>query len=205
MACVLDDIGADCIKVGMLHRTQVIETVCRVLAEKAADIPVVVDPVMMAKGGEPLLSADAIASLRTALLPRASVLTPNLPEAWALVGEKDIAPEDLAARLLDLGPQAVLVKGGHGCGPVVVDVFLERGGKAEVMESPRLETVHTHGTGCTLASAVATGLAQGLAAGRAVRRARAYVFEAIRSAPGFGHGFGPLNHGHTVAPFDGDG
>ena len=202
MRLVLDDLGADCIKIGMLHRPDVIAAVASVLWGEAAGIPVVLDPVMMAKGGAPLLAADAVAALRADLLPLASILTPNLPEAEALArGAGD--PADLATRLLALGPRAVLVKGGHGEGPVVRDILVERGEPAVVMEAPRLATRHTHGTGCTLASAIACGLAQGLSITAAVARARAYVFAAIRSAPGYGQGHGPLNHAHTVTPFPG--
>ncbi|MBK8210623.1 MAG: bifunctional hydroxymethylpyrimidine kinase/phosphomethylpyrimidine kinase [Rhodospirillales bacterium] len=203
---VLDDIGADCIKLGMLHRPEIIETVAATLAEAAPDVPVVVDPVMVAKGGQSLLANAAVASLRRLLLPVAAVLTPNLPEAAALLDEIDATeqpPEELAARLLALGPAAVLLKGGHGEGPVLVDVLAERDQPAERYESRRIASRHTHGTGCTLASALACGLAQGLPLRTAVIRARAYVRAAIEAAPGFGGGHGPLAHGHTVRPFPG--
>ena len=207
MRVVLDDIGADCIKLGMLHRPEVINAVLQVLAEAAPDVPLVVDPVMVAKGGHTLLAMAALESLCRRLVPRATVLTPNLPEAAALVGESDatLPPEELAERLLALGPRAVLVKGGHGAGPVLVDVLAERGRPPERFASARLETPHTHGTGCTLASAIACGLAQGLMLHSAVVRARAYVRAAIEAAPGLGHGHGPLGHGHTVLPFQPDG
>ncbi len=103
--------------------------------------------------------------------------------------------------MLALGPQAVLLKGGHGDGPVLSDILAERGGAVEVFEGRRIDTPHTHGTGCTLASALAAGLSQGLDLRAAVARGRAYVLEAIRTAPGFGHGHGPLNHAHTVRAF----
>ena len=207
MRVVLDDIGADCIKLGMLHRVEVIDAVLQVLAEAAPDVPLVVDPVMVAKGGHTLLAMAALESLCRRLVPRATVLTPNLPEAAALVGESDatLPPEELAERLLALGPRAVLVKGGHGAGPVLVDVLAERGRPPERFASARLETPHTHGTGCTLASAIACGLAQGLTLRSAVLRARAYVRAAIEAAPGFGRGHGPLGHCHTVRPFQPDG
>jgi hydroxymethylpyrimidine/phosphomethylpyrimidine kinase len=202
MRLVLVDIGADCIKIGMLHRVPVIDAVCDVLKAEAAGIPVVVDPVMIAKGGHPLLEDDAVAVLRTRLVPLASVLTPNRPEAEALAGGGDASADERAARLLALGPAAVLLKGGHDPGAVVRDVLWERGGTAPmVFEDTRIDTRHTHGTGCALASAIATGIAQGLAVGPAVARARAYVREAIRSAPGFGGGHGPLNHGHTARAY----
>lgn len=207
MRLVLDDIGADCIKTGMLHRVEVIDAVCDVLEEKAAGIPLVVDPVMVAKGGHPLLAPEAAARLRDRLLPLATVLKPNVPEVQALTGleiRNEADAREAARRLSALGPKAVLVTGGHLEGASVIDVLFRRGNMIEVFRAPRLDTPHTHGTGCTLAAAIATGLAQGLDVRAAVVRARAYVLKAIETAPGLGHGHGPLNHGHTVAPFDGE-
>jgi hydroxymethylpyrimidine/phosphomethylpyrimidine kinase len=201
MRVVLDDLGADCIKIGMLHRPETIEAVCRVLETEAAGIPVVVDPVMMAKGGHPLLTPESMAVLRIRLVPMARVLTPNLPEAEALAGIDGQDPLALAECLLALGPRAVLLKGGHGVGPTVIDLLAQAGHDPETFESPRIDTLHTHGTGCTLASAIAVGLAQGIGVRDAIVRARAYVLEAIRTAPGYGRGHGPLNHAHTVVPF----
>jgi hydroxymethylpyrimidine/phosphomethylpyrimidine kinase len=202
MRVVLDDLGADCIKIGMLHRPEIIDAVCQVLEVEGAGIPLVVDPVMMAKGGHALLTPESMAALRTRLVPMARVLTPNIPEAEALAGGIDSRdPLALAERLLALGPRAVLLKGGHGVGPTVIDLLAEVGRAPEVFEGPRIDTPHTHGTGCTLASSVATGLAQGMDVHDAVVRARAYVLEAIRTAPGYGRGHGPLNHAHTVGPF----
>lgn len=204
MRLVLDDIGADCIKTGMLHNSTVIETVVEVLQTVASTIPLVVDPVMFAKGGEPLLEEAARKTLVQRLLPRATVLTPNLLEAEALSGmilrDAD-ALQTAAYRLLERGPAAVLLKGGHLPGNPVVDLLVSREGVASFTH-PRLATTNTHGTGCTLASAMATGLAQGLPLNAAVKRALAYVHEAIRTAPGLGKGRGPLNHGHTVRPFE---
>jgi hydroxymethylpyrimidine/phosphomethylpyrimidine kinase len=197
---VLDDIGADALKTGMLHDTAVIETVTDVIAERAGAVPLVVDPVMVAKGGAPLIEPGAIDALKRLLIPRAAVLTPNLPEAEILAGH---AIGDLAAmhrtaeELLGLGCKAVLLKGGHLPGDIVYDVLATATG-LRVWDSPRIETRHTHGTGCTLASAIAAGLAQGLAIEPAVERARAYVQGAIASAPGFGHGHGPLDHAHPL-------
>ncbi len=204
MRLVLEDIGADCIKIGMLHRSDTVDAVCAVLRTLATGIPVVVDPVMIAKGGDALLAADAMDAVRTRLLPLATVATPNLPEAAALSGlaDGDADADSLAIRVLSLGPGAALVKGGHGQGRTLVDVLAIRDQPLRRYESARIDTPHTHGTGCTLASAIATGLAQGLDIRAAVERARAYVLEAIRTAPGYGHGHGPLNHGHTVAAFN---
>jgi hydroxymethylpyrimidine/phosphomethylpyrimidine kinase len=200
---VLDDIGADCVKTGMLHDAEVIETVAATLAAKAPDVPLVVDPVMVAKGGESLLQAAAIATLKARLLPRATVLTPNLPEAEALTGERIGDPAAMAragAALRAAGAAAVLVKGGHLPGSRLVDVLVTAEG-VHVFEGERIATRHTHGTGCTLASAIATGLAQGMALLAAIERARRYVAEAIRTAPAIGGGHGPLNHAHTVGEF----
>jgi hydroxymethylpyrimidine/phosphomethylpyrimidine kinase len=201
---VLDDIGADCIKVGMLHRPDVINAVCDMLEEKAPGVPIVVDPVMVAKGGASLLETQAVATLKRRMIFLATVLTPNIPEAAALTGLRVRDRESaLAAGMMlsTLGPKYVLLKGGHMEGDTVVDLLFEERHLLETFEGPRLRTTSTHGTGCTTASAIATGLAQGMSVRDAVARARAYVFEAIRTNPGFGHGHGPLNHGHTVRPF----
>jgi len=200
MEVVLDDIGVDAIKTGMLHDAAVIDTVASVIAERAPLTPLVLDPVMVAKGGTPLIQTDAIEALKTRLLPRADVLTPNLPEAEILCGHKirDVAAmRDAARALLALGCGAVLLKGGHLDGDMVHDVLATRAGFEE-WTSPRVHTPHTHGTGCTLASAIAAGLAQGMAVSPAVARARDYVQRAIASAPGLGRGHGPLDHAHPL-------
>ena len=200
MRVVLDDLGADAVKTGMLKDADIIAAVA---AELPAGVPVVVDPVMIAKGGASLLDPAALDALKTALLPRTTVLTPNLPEAEALLG-RAIADLDgmkrAAETLIALGPAAVLLKGGHLDGELVHDVLVDAGG-IEVFSAPRIPSRHTHGTGCTLASALATGLGARLSLVQATARAREYVREAIRTAPGFGHGHGPLGHGHTVGPF----
>lgn len=201
MRAVLGDLGADCIKIGMLHRADVIETVCKVLDVHAPGVPIVCDPVMVAKGGASLLDAAALHALKHALIPRATLLTPNVPEAERLSGIAIKGPDDAlhAARTLaTLGPKAILMKGGHLDGPTVQDFLLEGECHIDVFEHARIETRHTHGTGCTTASAVACGIAQGLSVRDAVIRARRYVLEAIRTAPGYGGGHGPLNHAHTV-------
>jgi hydroxymethylpyrimidine/phosphomethylpyrimidine kinase len=198
---VVGDIGVDCVKTGMLHSTAVIDAVCDVLEAMAPDTPVVVDPVMVAKGGHTLLEDSAMGVLKARMILRATVLTPNIPEAELLTGMtiQDIdGMRHASEMLLSLGAQAVLLKGGHMAGDVLTDLLATEHG-IETFESPRLHTRHTHGTGCTLASALACGLAQGLELSVAVRRARDYVTTAIRTAPGFGKGHGPLNHGHTVS------
>ncbi|APR84936.1 Hydroxymethylpyrimidine phosphate kinase ThiD [Minicystis rosea] len=202
MEVVLDDLGADAVKTGMLHDAEVIDVVARVLAARAPRVPLVVDPVMVAKGGAALLLQSAKDALVTRLLPIATLITPNLPEAEALLGKPiaDVAAMREAARALQaMGPSAVLVKGGHLEGEVVTDVLRMPDGAELLFEGPRVVTRSTHGTGCTLASAIAAGLAQGMDLPAAVERARAYLIEAIRTAPGFGRGHGPLNHAHTVS------
>jgi len=194
MRSVLDDIGADAVKTGMLGTPALVAAVADVL--RGAGLAVVVDPVMVAKGGARLLDDDAVAAVLRDLVPLATVLTPNVPEAEALTGRPipdHAAALDAARALLDLGARAVLLKGGHLPGPVVQDILATPDG-IEVIRSARIDSRHTHGTGCTLASAVATGLAQGMALGDAVRRAGAYVHAAILAAPGLGGGHGPLQH-----------
>lgn len=195
---VLDDIGADAIKTGMLGSTEVVERVAAILDTSTA--PAVVDPVMIAKGGAALLDVGATSAVRSLMIPRAALLTPNAPEAEALTG---IAVDDLDGQrrageaLLKLGARAVLMKGGHVPGERVVDLLLTPEGEA-LFEGPRLHTTSTHGTGCTLASACAAGIARGLALEIAVAEARTYVTEAIRRAPGLGGGHGPLDHGWPI-------
>ncbi len=197
---VLDDIGADAIKTGMLHDAAVIETIAAVLRERATAIPLVVDPVMVAKGGARLIDPTAVEALKQLLIARAEIVTPNLPEAEILCGATigNLAQMRAAGEtLLALGCQAVLVKGGHLPGETVSDVLVTAGG-ARVWESPRIATRHTHGTGCTLASAIAASLAQGQDVENAVDRARTYVQRAIAGAPGLGRGHGPLDHAHPL-------
>ncbi|HEX9646101.1 MAG TPA: bifunctional hydroxymethylpyrimidine kinase/phosphomethylpyrimidine kinase [Alphaproteobacteria bacterium] len=201
MVVVLDDIGADALKTGMLHRRDVIEAVARVIAERASDVPLVVDPVMVAKSGTRLITEDAQGALADRLLPLARLVTPNLPEAARLAGMDIEAEADMAEaarRILALGPKAVLVKGGHLEGETLVDLLVDGEG-ARRFTGPRIASRNTHGTGCTLASGIATGLAQGMALADAVARARAYVAAAIRTAPGLGAGHGPLDHAHPLA------
>ena len=202
MDVVLDDLGADCIKTGMLQSIEVIETVAGVLSARADGIPLVADPVMVAKGGAKLLDDGAHSALVSLILPHATVLTPNAPEAAALSGI-DVQDEDGQQRageaLLKHGVAAVLVKGGHIEGAEVVDLLVTPDETVR-FSGPRIDSVNTHGTGCTLASAIAAGIAQGLTLHGAVARARQYVRAAILSAPGFGGGHGPLNHAVTFDP-----
>jgi hydroxymethylpyrimidine/phosphomethylpyrimidine kinase len=200
MEVVLTDIGADALKTGMLHSAEVIDTVVGIIKKHAPGVPLVVDPVMVAKGGHRLLLSAAETALRERLLPMAALLTPNLPEAEVLVGFPVRVEADMkraAERLVVLGARAVLMKGGHLEGDRIVD-FLFHGGKLERFEDARIQSRNTHGTGCTLASATAAGLAQKMSLRDAVARARNYVREAIATAPGYGQGHGPLNHAVTV-------
>ena len=192
---VAGDIGADAVKVGMLGNAAIVEAVAAAIA--ALDLPlVVVDPVMVAKGGDRLLEADAIDALRAELLPRAHIVTPNIPEAEVLAGMTIGSVEDMkraATRILALGPRVVLVKGGHLGGEESIDVGCTAHDSFEIRK-PRVETRHTHGTGCTLSSAIAANLALGLDDRDAISRAREYLDGAIRHAPGIGRGHGPLEH-----------
>ncbi|WP_149541340.1 bifunctional hydroxymethylpyrimidine kinase/phosphomethylpyrimidine kinase [Siccirubricoccus phaeus] len=202
MELVLRDIGADALKTGMLHDVPTIETVAATIEAEAPGVTLVADPVMVAKGGHPLLQPDSVETLKRRLLPLATIVTPNLPEAEVLLGRPipDAASMPAAAEaLLGLGLRAVLLKGGHLPGDDVLDILAAPAGLMR-FEDRRIGTRHTHGTGCTLASAIAAGLAQGMPLGAAVARARRYVRAAILAAPGFGKGHGPLGHGVTVDP-----
>lgn len=202
MEAVLTDIGADCVKTGMLASAAIVEAVAEGLAALAPGVPLVLDPVMVAKGGAALLEGSAAGALIARLVPLAHVLTPNIPEAEALLGRPVASAAEMeraALDLLALGPRAVLLKGGHLDGDELVDVLAGPDGVRR-FTGRRIHTRSTHGTGCTLASSIAVGLAQGLGLGDAVERARAYLIRAIETAPGLGGGHGPLNHGHTVRP-----
>lgn len=192
---VLSDIGADAIKTGMLFSREIVLAVVEVL-EKYELKHLVVDPVMIAKSGAVLLDQDASDALATRLLPLCEVLTPNIPEAEALTGRRIEGKDDMrraAEDLFALGPRNILIKGGHLSGGIV-DILYD-GQKWFEFESKRIESTHTHGTGCTLSAALAAGLALGLDPPEAVETARDYVYRAIQEAPQFGSGAGPLNHG----------
>jgi hydroxymethylpyrimidine/phosphomethylpyrimidine kinase len=192
---VIGDIGADAVKTGMLATAAIVEAVGAAI--DALELPqVVVDPVMIAKGGDALLDDDAVAAMRAELLPRAHVITPNVPEAEVLTGMAIRSLDDMreaAMRILAMGPRVVLLKGGHLEGPDSIDVVCSAAESFEIGR-PRIQTRHTHGTGCTLASAIASNLALGLTDREAIESAREYLDGAIRHAPGLGKGHGPLNH-----------
>ncbi len=191
---VLGDFGADAVKIGMLSTAAIVEAVAERLRHWGAG-PVVVDPVMVAKSGDPLLQPDARAALVRALLPLATVVTPNLPEA-AVLAECPVASEaemeEAARRILALGPRAVLVKGGH-LKDSATDILWD-GRTLTRFPAPHLDTPHTHGTGCTYAAAIAASLARGRALDEAVRDAKAYVTAAIREGFAAGRGVGMLRH-----------
>jgi len=201
MDAVLGDIGADAIKTGMLSSAALIETVLDAIdAAQAQAVPLIVDPVMVATSGDRLVDEAAMDAIRTRLLPRATLITPNAPEAAALAGGviEDMDDQRAAAdELLDMGAKAVLVKGGHLEGGQIIDILATRNG-VRLFTRPRIHTRHTHGTGCTLASAIAALTAQGQSLDRAVEMAGDYLHEAIKRAPGFGKGHGPVQHGWTV-------
>ncbi len=195
---VLADLGADAIKTGMLGEAAAAEAVLEALADWP-EIPLVVDPVMVATSGARLIGEGALAPLRR-LIATAALVTPNAPEAEALTGIAVATTDDLrraGEALLTSGVSAVLMKGGHVPGELVIDLLMTPAGET-ILEGPRMVTRHTHGTGCTLASACAVGLAQGMTLQNAVARAWSYVGEAIRRAPGFGAGAGPLDHAWPV-------
>ena len=194
IACVLADIGADAIKIGMLSSAEIVSAVAEAL-ENYPSIPLVLDTVMMAKGGAPLLNDDAVEALTSRLLPRADLVTPNAPEAARLTQVRVETEDDLVQAgqaLIAMGARAALVKGGHLEGVMVTDALVTPY-DVHFFKGPRIDTRSTHGTGCTLSAAVAAGLAQGMSLLEAVARAHAFVHEAIRTAPGFGQGAGPLN------------
>lgn len=197
MELFIEDIGADAVKTGMLFSAEIIRTVASVIERRAGLIPVVVDPVMAAKGGAKLLKDDAIATLMNELLPLATLVTPNLPEAELITGIEIKTLDDMkraAGAMREKGVRGVLLKGGHLDGDIVYDLLMADD-IYEIYESPRIDSAHTHGTGCTLASAIATLLGQGERLLEAVPVARNYVRRAIKAAPGLGQGHGPLWHG----------
>src|SRR4051812_5677458 len=201
MAAVLTDIGADAVKTGMLFSEEIILAVASMLELRARRVPVIVDPVMVAKGGASLLQQRARSALVERLLPLAALITPNAPEAAVLTGHAVETVSDMeraAGHLLAMGASAVLIKGGHVPGDTIVDLLRTADGEGARFEHPRIDTKSTHGTGCTLASAIACGVAHGFTLRDAVQRAEDYVVEAIRTAPGLGRGHGPLNHGHVI-------
>ena len=199
IAAIRADIRIDAIKIGMLGNAQIVETVAEAL--EGLDTPIVLDPVMVAKGGDRLLDPSAVAALRAVLLPKSTIITPNLPEAADLLGEAEATNIDemhlQGEALLSLGPKAVLLKGGHLSEGDAVDLLLTNDGTVE-MSAPRVVTRNTHGTGCTLSSALATQIGFGLSLSDAAERAKAYISAAIAAADtlNVGQGHGPVHHFH---------
>ncbi|MDR0576396.1 MAG: bifunctional hydroxymethylpyrimidine kinase/phosphomethylpyrimidine kinase [Candidatus Accumulibacter sp.] len=198
---VIEDIGAHAVKIGMLHAPEIVETVAAAI-DRHALRNVVLDPVMMATSGAALIETPAIGALARELFPRADVVTPNLDEASLLVGRPLRTPEDMesaAVALLDRGARAVLLKGGHLPGERVIDLLVTASGEKIRMEAPRIASVNTHGTGCTLSSAIAAHLARGAPLPEAVSRAREYVRQALLAGAPVrtGAGGGPLDHGFS--------
>ncbi len=196
---ILSDIGADAVKTGMLSSLVIIETVAQKL-QRHGVARLVVDPVMVAKGGDRLLQEDAVEALKTRLLPLATVVTPNLPEAEVLTGITIRNTEDVrnaAKAMVNMGAKSVVVKGGHMTGHEALDIFYD-GKEFREFSAPRIDTKNTHGTGCTFASAIAAGLAKGLLLVEAIAQAKTYVTEAIRANLDIGSGHGPLDHFHML-------
>ncbi|TFI56822.1 bifunctional hydroxymethylpyrimidine kinase/phosphomethylpyrimidine kinase [Sphingomonas parva] len=199
---VASDLGLDAVKLGMIGSAETANALAARLAA-LAPIPVVFDPVMVASSGSVLADAATVAAFER-LMAAATIVTPNAPELAVLSGRPVETLADLEAAgqaLADRTGISILAKGGHLSGPVLTDVLLQRGQPPRRWQSPRVETRDTHGTGCTLASAIATGLGAGLEIAEAVGRARAYVQAAMAAAPGFGRGHGPMGHALGTDPF----
>lgn len=197
---VLSDIGADVIKIGMIGSVSTAQIIEAVLKTNPA-ITAVIDPVLVATSGDALGDSDVAAFIQDRLLPLTTLVTPNMPEAEVLTGltVTGEATQKLAGQaLVGAGARAALVKGGHDDGDTVTDVLCTRDHPPRAFLKPRIRSTNTHGTGCTLASAIAAGLAQGLDIEQAVTRALDYVWKAIKTAPGLGAGNGPLNHAHPM-------
>lgn len=203
LEAVLEDIPPGAAKTGALGNAQVTEAVAR--AAEGFPFPLVVDPVMISKHGAPLIAGQAVAALRDKLLPRAALVTPNLPEAEALSGvavDSLAAAQEAATRILALGARAVLIKGGHFPGGDATDLLVTPG-QSRTYSAPRVETRHTHGTGCTYSAAIAAGLALGWELPEAVARAKSFIAAAIATSPGLGGGCGPVNHHADIDSVDG--
>ena len=192
---ILDDIGSHAVKIGMLHNAGVIKIVYKIL-KKYKLKNIVLDPVMIAKGGEKLISNSSIKHLKKLLIPLCTLVTPNIPEAEALTGYSILNKEDMieaAKKILNMGSKSVLLKGGHLKSKMICDILATRKG-IKVFSKRKIKTKNTHGTGCTLSSALATCLSQRKNIVKSCKISLRYVDKAIASAPGYGKGFGPLNH-----------
>ncbi len=200
--CVLEDINIDSLKIGMLHRTDIVNLISEKIVNSSLVCPLVIDPVMVAKSGDSLLTEDARKALIRNLIPHATLITPNIPEA-EIIADISIASEEEVIKageiILSMGPSAVLMKGGHSNSKIVKD-FLIQENTVNVFETNRIDTKNTHGTGCTLSAAIASALSKGNKIKKSVAIAHKYVNKAIKNAPGIGRGYGPLNHVHSIEP-----
>ena len=198
---LFDDITPDCIKIGMLFSNDIIELVANFLKKHASDIPIVLDPVMVAKSGDPLLLADAEKTLKDKLIPLTSLITPNFPEAYRLTAPTQ-NPLDLGRLLLKLGSHAILLKGGHAEHDECDDLLLEKGSPPIWLKTKRIQSNNTHGTGCTLSAAICAYLALGFSMKDACTQAKHYLTGAIAAAQhqSVGHGHGPVHHFYSIWP-----
>ena len=199
LEAIFDDIVPDSIKIGMLFNQEIVELVADFLEQHAVGIPIVLDPVMVAKSGDYLLLPEAMTVLKRRLIPLATIVTPNLLEAEALT-EPTEDMQMLAGKLLDLGAKTVLLKGGHQGGPYSNDVYMDHGRQAIWFNSPRIDSKNTHGTGCTLSAAIAAYLARGVPLLEACQSAKKYLFGALLAAKdrSVGKGHGPVNHFYNL-------
>lgn len=205
LEAIFDDIIPDSIKIGMLFSIQIIEVVASFLQKHACKIPIVLDPVMLAKSGDPLLLPEAVTALRTKIIPLATIVTPNLPEASVLTGTSATTSEEMlpvAQKLLELGAAAVLLKGGHMDGELATDLYLDNSGNMHDLTAPRITSHNTHGTGCTLSAAIASCLALGMDNIASCSIAKCYLQRAIQAAKDqqIGHGNGPVHHFYHLWP-----
>lgn len=207
LEAIFDDIIPTSIKIGMLFTTEIIEIVSDFLLKNALNIPIVVDPVMVAKSGDDLLQKDAIHALKSMLFPIATIITPNIPEALSILGLENQTiteekQEKLTLQLLEFGSYAVLLKGGHGITAESIDYYLDIDGGQAKFSSTRVITKNTHGTGCTLSAAIAAFLALGFNLQEACQRAKSYLHHAIEAAchNSVGKGHGPVSHFYHLWP-----
>ncbi len=198
---IFSDIVPDAIKIGMLFTSEIIELVAAFLKENSVNIPIILDPVMCAKSGDRLLLEEAVSALKKKLIPIATIITPNLPEAYELVG-KGFLFEELANKILDLGPKAVFLKGGHLDGKFSKDLLLMQDGTKLCLSATRVKSKNTHGTGCTLSAAITSGLALGMTLPESCYIAKKYLTSAIKAASNdyVGKGNGPINHFYHLWP-----
>lgn len=201
LSTIFEDITPSSIKIGMLFSSHIIELVADFLEKYARNIPIVLDPVMVAKSGDPLLQPEAVSALKNKLIPISTIITPNLPEAYSLTDNtQDL--EELCNKLLALGPKSVLLKGGHASGNQSNDLYMNQNGDKSWLKAPRIESNNTHGTGCTLSAAVCSFLALGYPLLESCKYAKDYLYNAILAAKddSVGHGHGPVNHFYHLWP-----